>query len=440
MGCVQILNRASKLTAAVVLACAVNVTAQDAYDNTESWSKAVWAAASTGDTAGTLQALSNIPDAADPGNVTEIRPAIELLQANFEKQKALRKEQIDEQREELATLLADEEMDDSPAKLSEALADVLFLDTIVEDHEALLAEDDIKDVMDRAAKRAAKAEADQDWLAATELYARLDMLEEASQKYKKDLQRQMVRREMLTLYVPERYWQLRDERLKELGEDGLPPYNSRGADYKEKLAGVTPELVLAAISQAARHHISGTPMKQMVIGGLENIAMMIHMDDLQEAFPKLADEDAVDAFNNYLQDEIQKLRNSDRDMTIIDLRRTLSRLIEINAQTVELPREVVIHEFGSGAMGQLDEFSQIVWPFELKTFYKRLDSSFIGVGIQPPTPTWGNMLQQAFPMLDQQPLLSVVPGVAIFLLVLAFNFVGDALRDVLDPRLKGVIH
>ncbi len=65
---------------------------------------------------------------------------------------------------------------------------------------------------------------------------------------------------------------------------------------------------------------------------------------------------------------------------------------------------------------------------------------FIGVGIQPPTPTWGNMLQQAYPMLDQQPLLSVVPGLAIFLLVLAFNFVGDALRDVLDPRLKGVIH
>ncbi len=65
---------------------------------------------------------------------------------------------------------------------------------------------------------------------------------------------------------------------------------------------------------------------------------------------------------------------------------------------------------------------------------------FIGVGIQPPTPTWGNMLQQAYPMLDQRPLLSVVPGLAIFLLVLAFNFVGDALRDVLDPRLKGVIH
>lgn len=65
---------------------------------------------------------------------------------------------------------------------------------------------------------------------------------------------------------------------------------------------------------------------------------------------------------------------------------------------------------------------------------------FIGVGVQPPTPTWGNMLQQAFPLLERQPLLSIVPGLGIFALVLAFNFLGDALRDVLDPRMRGVIH
>ena len=65
---------------------------------------------------------------------------------------------------------------------------------------------------------------------------------------------------------------------------------------------------------------------------------------------------------------------------------------------------------------------------------------FIGVGVKPPTPTWGNMLYDAFPMLEQQPMLSIFPGLAIFLLVLSFNFVGDALRDVLDPRLKGITH
>jgi peptide/nickel transport system permease protein len=64
---------------------------------------------------------------------------------------------------------------------------------------------------------------------------------------------------------------------------------------------------------------------------------------------------------------------------------------------------------------------------------------FLGIGVPPPTATWGNMLLTAYPVLQRAPYLSIVPGVAIFLLVLAFNFVGDALRDVLDPRLRGYI-
>ncbi len=64
---------------------------------------------------------------------------------------------------------------------------------------------------------------------------------------------------------------------------------------------------------------------------------------------------------------------------------------------------------------------------------------FIGVGVTPPMPTRGNMLQAALPFLEKQPALSVAPGVAIFQLVLAFNLLGDALRDILDPRLRGVV-
>jgi len=64
---------------------------------------------------------------------------------------------------------------------------------------------------------------------------------------------------------------------------------------------------------------------------------------------------------------------------------------------------------------------------------------FLGIGVPPPTATWGNMLLTAYPVMQRDPFLSVVPGVAIFLLVLAFNFVGDGLRDVLDPRLRGFI-
>ncbi|MNE38129.1 Glutathione transport system permease protein GsiD [compost metagenome] len=62
--------------------------------------------------------------------------------------------------------------------------------------------------------------------------------------------------------------------------------------------------------------------------------------------------------------------------------------------------------------------------------------SFLGLGVQPPTPSWGNMLSsaQSLTVLTSQPWLWVPPGLMIILTVLSINFVGDALRDALDPK------
>ena len=60
--------------------------------------------------------------------------------------------------------------------------------------------------------------------------------------------------------------------------------------------------------------------------------------------------------------------------------------------------------------------------------------SFLGLGAQPPTPEWGTMLNQARPFFQSHPHLMIAPGVAITLTVLAFNLLGDGLRDALDPR------
>lgn len=62
--------------------------------------------------------------------------------------------------------------------------------------------------------------------------------------------------------------------------------------------------------------------------------------------------------------------------------------------------------------------------------------SFIGLGVSPPTPTWGNMIRDGTPHLLNAPWLSVFPGLAILVTVLAFNLLGDGLRDVLDPHLR----
>ena len=60
--------------------------------------------------------------------------------------------------------------------------------------------------------------------------------------------------------------------------------------------------------------------------------------------------------------------------------------------------------------------------------------SFLGLGQQPPAPSWGSMLNTAKNYMDQAPWMAIWPGLAIFVLVLAFNLLGDGLRDALDPR------
>jgi peptide/nickel transport system permease protein len=62
--------------------------------------------------------------------------------------------------------------------------------------------------------------------------------------------------------------------------------------------------------------------------------------------------------------------------------------------------------------------------------------SFLGLGAQPPTPTWGYTLAFGMKFLNQAPHMSTYPGLAIMLSVLGFNLLGDGLRDILDPRLK----
>lgn len=65
--------------------------------------------------------------------------------------------------------------------------------------------------------------------------------------------------------------------------------------------------------------------------------------------------------------------------------------------------------------------------------------SFLGVGIAPPTAAWGSMVSDGFTVLLESSIVSIAPGLALMLVVFAFNMVGDGLRDALDPRLRGAV-
>ncbi|MFC1820465.1 ABC transporter permease, partial [Thermodesulfobacteriota bacterium] len=65
--------------------------------------------------------------------------------------------------------------------------------------------------------------------------------------------------------------------------------------------------------------------------------------------------------------------------------------------------------------------------------------SFLGIGVEPPAAAWGSMVNDGYEYVYTHPILSFAPGLAIMILVLSFNMVGDGLRDTLDPRLRGKI-
>jgi oligopeptide transport system permease protein len=62
--------------------------------------------------------------------------------------------------------------------------------------------------------------------------------------------------------------------------------------------------------------------------------------------------------------------------------------------------------------------------------------SFIGIGIRPPTASWGNMIQDGYGALQTQPAMALAPAACIALVTLVFTFFGDGLRDALDPKMR----
>jgi len=84
-------------------------------------------------------------------------------------------------------------------------------------------------------------------------------------------------------------------------------------------------------------------------------------------------------------------------------------------------------------------FSQILVVFSMglgSAIMAESSLSFLGLGVKPPTPSWGSMISAGLSYLRVEPWLSIAPGVVITLAVLGFNLLGDALRDVIDPKLR----
>lgn len=372
---------------AIVAAAAVDAAA---------WSKSVWKAASAGQTDEVYTLLANPPPEA-----AEIRAEVAALKENLTARETRRAEQIAKIREELARLMA---QDASDLSLSASLRAAVALRLLSTDKENFTKDAKIQDLIARAEKAAQSAEDRGDWLIASELYYRLNLLMEEEGTYKKDVARERRRLEMIRLYAPERFWELRNQRRnaeiefnrKNRKEDPtakaegapeddnrpLPPYNPTGDDFRQKLAGVDEMLILRAIEQSQRNHVENTSMSSMIKDGLDAVRVLATTDDLAGVFPGLKDAAARDAFVRSVDEELARIERLQEGAALGDLQRAVARVNNENDKTIKLPKFAVMHEFGNGAMDALDEFSSIIWPDEVRRFQRTTQGRFFGVGVQ----------------------------------------------------------
>ncbi|MFI8961608.1 ABC transporter permease [Streptomyces sp. NPDC053493] len=94
-------------------------------------------------------------------------------------------------------------------------------------------------------------------------------------------------------------------------------------------------------------------------------------------------------------------------------------------------RRILTREILPGVAGPVIAYTTLIVPGMIAT---EAALSYLGVGVRPPTPSWGQMIAESVAFYDTDPMYFVVPSLCLFLTVLAFTLLGDALRDVFDPR------
>lgn len=369
-----------------------------------SWSGDLWRTARGGDSQSFNDLLSRYADA--PAGDESLQAMAARLKAHIASREDKRTERLAEIKTELEKHLTGT----TDLSLARALRSAIEWQTSAIEKEAVLADPRIKDLVSRAVPAAHTAEKRGDALVAGELFVLLDLLNETAGTYRDDVRRIAQRQEMLRLYAPKRLWELRNQRQNELiaavradreakaadpnakpdpkadaaaknMERPLPPYNAFGDDWTEKLKTVDQTLVERALA-FTRRHVEQVPTNTVVLGGLEAVHTLATTEELKATFPTMADDAARTRFVAIVDDELAQVRDAGAPLDAVKVSQLLDRVRKANDQTLKLPQEALWHEFGNGALGRLDEYSQVIWPDELRRFQKNTQGRFVGVGIQ----------------------------------------------------------
>ena len=347
----------------------------------QAWSSELWQAAAKGDRAEFVKLLNLAGDAVrDP----MLADAAKSLGVALDQNTVDRHAKVQEHRETIAASLKTlaEETDQAAREeaLMEGMSAAIAVHMLADDKEAVLQEADVRRLVSATDAQARAAEQDGRWYAAAEMFERLHGLFEDEGTYVADRQRQLKRLSLIALYAPERNHELRSQRLVESGEEPLPEYNPAGESVAERLEDVEPLMLLYALVNADRHHVSGSKMRDLLVAGLNGVRLLAETEDLRGTYPQLENEQTRSRFVESLASRAADIERSPA-VTDQTLQRVVRDVQSWNRQTVNLPDTLVLRVFGDGAMRAMDEYTEVIWPFDVRQFERSTRGNFSGIGV-----------------------------------------------------------
>lgn len=338
------------------------------------WSEAVWDRTRAGEAGDALHFLGELPAGHD-AELASLRASVDQFKASLEKREAQRAERLAELKKEFEDHRAKNEK-------IKCLRSAVEIHTLSADKASVLASEEFSALIRDTREAAVKAEADGRWLDAQAYYSFLNALHEDSRTFEADLKRLGQRLMMLRLYVPERLHELRNQQRLAEGEKELPPFNALGEDWREKLTGIDRSMVIRAVAAASEANLNHVNLGQLLVGGYRALRTMVTTSDLSAAFPQLGDEARRQQFLDSIETALAKLEPAPDKATFTDLVGAVDRILSVNTKSIQVGESALLHEFGNGAVSELDEFTAIIWPDEIAQFQRTTEGKFVGVGIQ----------------------------------------------------------
>lgn len=279
---------------------------------------------------------------------------------------------------------------------------------VAENQDEFLKSEWLQQLVNDSLEKAEQSKTENEWRDAWDIYWRLGALYEREPRYQK------LEREALTHL-----------RLDSMFEDGH--------SWKDRIDQVRWEDAETALECVELYYYSLQPdhFKKIALAGLEQILMLADSKSGQKVLDGLKDPYARNDFRSRVQARLDILRD-DPTVERADVVAQFRRVLDINDQTVRLPRELLVSELMRGAFDPLDDFTTIIWPQETDEFDKHTRGDFIGVGISIVKNRLSDEIEVVTPLEDTPAFRAGVMSGDIILRVDGKPLKGSSINKVVD--------